>query len=71
MRRIALLLVALLLSVTLVSVPASAFNGFQLTTTSVGNFIDGDLPTEFDDEDKGDLQGMADGSIEVYDQITN
>ena len=38
MRRIALFLVALLLSVTLVSVPASAFNGFQLTTSSVGNF---------------------------------
>ena len=38
MRRIALFLVALLLSVTLVSVPASAFNGFQLTTPSVGNF---------------------------------
>ena len=38
MRRIAFSLVALLLSVTLVSVPASAYNGFQLTTPSVGNF---------------------------------
>ena len=38
MRRIALFLVALLLSVTIVSVPASAFNGFQLSTASVGNF---------------------------------
>ena len=38
MRRIALFLVALLLSVTLVSVPASAYNGFQLSSSSVGNF---------------------------------
>ncbi|CAI8163615.1 MAG: Uncharacterised protein [Methanobacteriota archaeon] len=44
---------------------------WAIESTSVGNFIDGDLPTEFDDEDKGDLQGMADGSIKVYDQITN
>jgi hypothetical protein len=42
---------------------------WAIESMNVGNFIDGDLPDEFDSDDKADLAGMADGSIKVYDQI--
>jgi hypothetical protein len=42
---------------------------WAIESMNVGNFIDGDLPDEFDSDDKADLAGMVDGSIKVYDQI--
>jgi len=42
---------------------------WAIESQNVGNFITGDLPDEFDDDDKSDLAGMADGSIEVDSQL--
>ena len=42
---------------------------WAIESTDVGNFISGDLPDEYDDDDKFDLDGLADGSISAKDQI--
>jgi Mg2+/Co2+ transporter CorC len=42
---------------------------WAIESQNVGNFITGDLPDEFDDDDKSDLAGMADGSIEADSQL--
>jgi hypothetical protein len=36
---------------------------------TVANFISGNLPNEFDQDDKDDLAGIAAGMIVVTDQI--
>ena len=42
---------------------------WAIESVDVANFIFGTLPTEFDDDDLADLQGMASGDIEVRDQL--
>ncbi len=42
---------------------------WAIESNDVGNFITGDLPDEFDDDDKADLQGMASGAIVCSDQL--
>ena len=42
---------------------------WAIESMSVGSFISGDLPNDFDQDDKDDLAGMAAGTIEVTDQI--
>jgi hypothetical protein len=42
---------------------------WAIESSDVGNFISGDLPDEFDEDDKADLNGLADGSISAKDQI--
>jgi hypothetical protein len=42
---------------------------WAIESVTVANFISGDLPNEFDQDDKDDLAGMAAGTIEVNSQI--
>lgn len=42
---------------------------WAIESTDIANFIFGTLPTEFDQDDLGDLQGMASGEIAVSDQL--
>ena len=42
---------------------------WAIESMSVGSFISGDLPNDFDQDDKDDLAGMAAGTIEVTNQI--
>ena len=42
---------------------------WAIESTDIGNFITGSIPDEFDDDDKADLRGMADGSLECEDQL--
>ena len=42
---------------------------WAIESVTVANFISGDLPNEFDQDDKDDLAGLAAGTIEVSDQI--
>jgi hypothetical protein len=42
---------------------------WAIESVTVANFISGDLPNEFDQDDKDDLAGMAAGTIEVSSQI--
>jgi hypothetical protein len=42
---------------------------WAIESVTVANFISGDLPNEFDQDDKDDLAGIAAGTIEVTDQI--
>ena len=42
---------------------------WAIESADIGNIIFGSLPNEFDDDDLGDLSGMADGSIKVTDQL--
>ena len=42
---------------------------WAIESTSIGNFISGSIPDEFDDDDKFDLNGMADGSIDCRNQL--
>jgi len=42
---------------------------WAIESRNVGSFISGDLPNEFDQDDKDDLAGIAAGTIEVSDQI--
>ena len=42
---------------------------WAIESMSVGSFISGDLPNDFDQDDKNDLAGMAAGTIEVTNQI--
>jgi hypothetical protein len=42
---------------------------WAIESSSIANFFDNDLPTEFDIDDKQDLQGLADGSIPCTDQL--
>ena len=42
---------------------------WAIDSNNVGNFIFGSLPDEFDADDKSDLQGMADGTLECEDQL--
>ena len=42
---------------------------WAIDSTSVGNFISGDLPDEFDQNDLDDLSNMKDGTLEVTNQL--
>ncbi len=42
---------------------------WAIESNDVGNFITGDLPNEFDDDDKSDLEGMASGTIDCDNQL--
>lgn len=42
---------------------------WAIESVTVANFISGDLPNEFDQDDKDDLAGIAAGTIEVSNQI--
>ena len=42
---------------------------WAIESSSIANFFDNELPTEFDDDDKQDLQGLADGTISCTDQL--
>jgi hypothetical protein len=42
---------------------------WAINSRSVGSFISGDLPTEFDDDDRADLEGLASGSIDADSQL--
>lgn len=42
---------------------------WAIESTDLTNFIFGNLPTEFDDDDLADLAGLASGDIEVRDQL--
>ena len=42
---------------------------WAIESNTVGSFITGNLPDQFDDDDKADLEGMASGSIECADQL--
>ncbi len=42
---------------------------WAIESVTVANFISGDLPNEFDQDDKDDLAGLAAGTIEVSNQI--
>jgi hypothetical protein len=42
---------------------------WAIESTSIANFFDNDLPTEFDSDDLNDLSGLADGSITCTDQL--
>ena len=42
---------------------------WAIETNDVGNLITGNLPNTFDADDKSDLAGMADGTIECSNQI--
>ena len=42
---------------------------WAIESTSIANFFDNDLPTEFDSDDLNDLSGLADGSISCTDQL--
>lgn len=42
---------------------------WAIETNDVGNFITGNIPDEFDDDDKSDLEGMASGSLKCKKQL--
>ena len=42
---------------------------WAIESNDVGNFISGNLPDQFDDDDKSDLQGMASGELECSNQL--
>ena len=42
---------------------------WAIESTDVANFIFGSLPSDFDDDDRADLAGLADGSIPIRDQL--
>ena len=42
---------------------------WAIESSSIANFFDNDLPTEFDLDDKQDLEGLADGSIPCTNQL--
>ena len=42
---------------------------WAVESTNIGNIISGDLPDEFDQDDKNDLSGMKSGEIETTDQL--
>ena len=42
---------------------------WAIESNDVGNFITGNLPDEFDEDDKSDLAGIADGTIDCRDQL--
>ena len=42
---------------------------WAIESRSVGSFISGDLPTEFDQDDLDDMVGLADGSISCTNQL--
>jgi hypothetical protein len=42
---------------------------WAIESNDVGNFITGNLPDEFDEDDKSDLKGIADGTIDCRDQL--
>jgi len=42
---------------------------WAIESNDVGNFITGNLPDEFDQDDKADLEGMANGTIDCRDQL--
>jgi hypothetical protein len=42
---------------------------WAVESADVSNFIFGSLPNDFDDDDRSDLAGLADGSIAVRDQL--
>ena len=42
---------------------------WAIESTEVSNVLSGSLPDEFDSDDKADMSGMADGSIEVTNQV--
>lgn len=42
---------------------------WAVESRTVGSFISGDLPTEFDQDDLNDLSGLGDGSIESSNQL--
>jgi hypothetical protein len=42
---------------------------WAIESTGLRNFITGDLPSEFDDDDLADLAGLASGDIAVSDQL--
>jgi hypothetical protein len=42
---------------------------WAIESSSIANFFDNDLPTEFDSDDLNDLSGLADGSIKCTDQL--
>jgi Mg2+/Co2+ transporter CorC len=42
---------------------------WAIESSDVGNFITGNLPDEFDDDDKADLEGMASGDLECNKQL--
>ena len=42
---------------------------WAIESTGLVNFITGDLPTTFDDDDLADLAGLASGDIPVRDQL--
>ena len=42
---------------------------WAVESADVSNFIFGTLPSDFDDDDRSDLAGLADGSIAVRDQL--
>jgi hypothetical protein len=42
---------------------------WAIESRSVGTFISGDLPTEFDQDDLDDLTGLANGNIPSTDQL--
>jgi hypothetical protein len=42
---------------------------WAIESRSVGSFISGDLPTEFDQDDLDDMVGLADGSISCTSQL--
>ncbi|MDA0926436.1 MAG: hypothetical protein O3C36_07335, partial [archaeon] len=42
---------------------------WAIESTGLRNFITGDLPTTFDDDDLADLAGLASGDIPVRDQL--
>jgi hypothetical protein len=42
---------------------------WAIESSSIANFFDNELPTEFDIDDKNDLKGLADGTIACIDQL--
>ena len=42
---------------------------WAIESADVANFIFGSLPSDFDDDDRADLAGLADGSIPIRDQL--
>lgn len=42
---------------------------WAVESADVSNFIFGTLPNDFDNDDRNDLAGLADGSIEIRDQL--
>jgi hypothetical protein len=42
---------------------------WAVETVGIRQFITGDIPDDFDDDDRADLAGLADGSIPARDQF--